>query len=72
MSFLGVGIQPPPNTSLGNLLSYGRDYLVPARKPPRPAIASPVSPAFARLSPESVARRRAESASWRRDRVFGT
>lgn len=29
MSFLGVGIQPP-NTSLGNLLSYGRDYLLNA------------------------------------------
>lgn len=29
MSFLGVGIQPP-NTSLGNLLSYGRDYLLDA------------------------------------------
>ena len=29
MSFLGVGIQPP-NASLGNLLSYGRDYLLNA------------------------------------------
>ena len=29
MSFLGVGIQPP-NTSLGNLLSFGRDYLLNA------------------------------------------
>lgn len=29
MSFLGVGIQPP-NTSLGNLLGYGRDYLLSA------------------------------------------
>ncbi|OUR75542.1 peptide ABC transporter permease [Marinomonas sp. 42_23_T18] len=29
LSFLGVGIQPP-NTSLGNILSYGRDYLLNA------------------------------------------
>ena len=29
MSFLGVGIQPP-NSSLGNMLSYGRDYLLNA------------------------------------------
>lgn len=29
MSFLGVGIQPP-NASLGNMLSYGRDYLLNA------------------------------------------
>jgi peptide/nickel transport system permease protein len=29
LSFLGLGIQPP-NTSLGNMVSFGRDYLLSA------------------------------------------
>ncbi|MBW2590809.1 MAG: hypothetical protein JRD71_08865 [Deltaproteobacteria bacterium] len=29
LSFLGLGIQPP-NTSLGNLVGFGRDYILTA------------------------------------------